>query len=222
MFGTFLNVDKRIVDSWLSVKHSEENIAVNPVSLNTISEFSNRIINFILRGMDIIYEFEPNEIENKINFNSFFGGLENTEPILLNIWKDLIIEVSSLTTRLRGAGYSPPFMLMSDSKTRLLAGIQESGGYTPEGKIISIKDRIEGKNDIEGWVDLWSYANKGNDHMLVCIPNNRNSKKSFALKQKRQLKISPINGGFELYWCGALRIFDENSIQRIKISLPNL
>ncbi|KKL69843.1 hypothetical protein LCGC14_2110840, partial [marine sediment metagenome] len=80
---------------------------------------------------------------------------------------DFYKAVINLEHRLRSENFFPPFALLSDSKTKIMA---EIGPHYYEVPRKTEKRIIEEKNEIVEWMDLVNANNsEENDHKLVCI-----------------------------------------------------
>jgi len=168
-----------------------------------------------LRGKDTKYEFAVNDIDQDEIFNCFFHGYDKRFPINLYEFRDIHEAVVNLDFNLREENYNSTFSLMSDSETLKWAAYKYF--ETLEG-IISFKDRIEERKEIDKWIDLYDNTNysKGDDYRLVCIAHNEQFNYTFKIIEKSPLDLVSVYGGIVLYWCGALETSD-NAIQQIKI-----
>ncbi len=183
---------------------------------NDIKYFLDQKEQFILRGIKTKNEFAINDLGKNEVFNCFFQVQDKRDRIRLFNFKDLHDAVVNLTYNVRKVHYNPPFTLMSDSKT--LKWSQSKHFETPNG-IVSYKEKIEERREIDNWIDLYDNADnsKGNDHSLVVIAFNEYFNNTFRIIEKSPLNLVNTYEGIVLFWCGALEIKNRNAIQSIKI-----
>ncbi len=178
---------------------------------SALNNFFHQIEKFVLRGTD----------KKDISIDCFFG--KSSE----NYAKNLNSAVKGLIDKLKIAGFTTPFILMSDSNIHRRAKT-DPPILTTEGKLISKETELENLDDIFKWIELFHNADKENNHKLVCIPKSKQNKPTFKLIEKSPLEVTfRYNGGtdgnlnhvIDICWYGALQIDDPNSIQRIRINL---
>ena len=210
-----LKIDRRLVNVWIE-NGMERNIIYAFKIFSDIVRFCNQIEQFILRGRDTKIPFLVNELKGDEHFESFFCSLNEIEENKVTIAGDFYKAVINLEHRLRSENFFPPFALLSDSKTKIMA---EIGPHYYEVPRKTEKRIIEEKNEIVEWMDLVNANNsEENDHKLVCIANPDKYRPNFRVIEKSPLELFiAYDGSIVLYWCGALEIINTQSIQRIKI-----
>jgi hypothetical protein len=160
-----------------------------------------------------IHTFRPNELEDNENFECFFHGHNKSYPIN-DLKRDLYGAVLDVSRYLRN-NLSPLNILMSDSKT------YNDADNTYYGNNKSLIRNIKENEKIE-WIDLIENADFKNDYKLVCIPKEYQSPYNhpFYLIEKKESPVNVylVNDKVILYWGGALKIINPNTVQRIKLN----
>ena len=211
-----LKIENGLLNRW--EKNGRQGMVLHDLRIhNELQRFYDQIEQFILRGTDTKNRFAANDIRKDEFFNCFFHGHDKRYPIDLSEFKDLHEAVVNLEYDLRKEHYNPPFTLMSDSETLKWPKYK----YTPDGRI-SLKEKIEERQDIYKWIDLGENADnsKGDDYNLVCIANRDLFNKPIKIIEKNPLNIVCFIDGIILYWVGALEV-SENAIQQIRINRIN-
>jgi len=212
-----LKIDRGLLNRWDN--NGRQGMVLHDLKIQRdIKRFLDQIEQFILRGTDTKNEFAINDIGKDEVFNCFFHGHYKSYPIRIYEFKDLHEAVLNLGFDLRKEHYNPPFTLMSDSETLKWA---EGKYFETLNGIVSYKDKIEKREEIDKWIDLYDNADnsKGDDNSLVCIAHKELFNNTFKIIEKRPLNILSVYGGIGLYWYGALEVKNKNAIQCIKIEL---